>query len=147
MLRLLPLCVACYARTMTDAVEQRTIGARHRRTPFAALAAIVFEGWFVLALLALHVVRPDLALSRSMISQYAVGPSGSLMASAFVAAALALASLSLGLLRLGPKAPGARAAEVLFGIAVIGLLTSAAFPMDIRPPPTLSGKLHGISLW
>ena len=46
---------------------------------------------------------------------------------------------------MSPRSWAARIAEVLLGIAVVGLVISAAFPMDIRPPRTLSGKLHDIS--
>ena len=118
---------------------------RDRGTLRLALLAMAFETWFVLALVVLHLLRRDLPPGRTMISQYAVGPYGALMASAFVALALALLMLVLGLLRDGPRSWAARIAEVLLGIAVVGLVISAAFPMDIRPPRTLSGKLHDIS--
>jgi hypothetical protein len=112
---------------------------------FAALT-MAFESWFVLALIALHLLRPDLAPSRTMISRYAVGPHGSLMTSAFVAAALGDLMLLLGLLRVGPSARSARVAEVLLGIAVVGLLTSAVFPMDVSPAlATLTGRIHEAS--
>ena len=111
-----------------------------------ATLAVAFESWFVIALIALHILRPDLALSRTMISRYAVGPYGGIMTSAFVAAAAADLMLLLGLLRVGPPVRSARAAEVLLGIAVVGLLTSAVFPMDVPPaPPTLAGSIHEAS--
>src|SRR5512142_2996009 len=111
-----------------------------------AALAIAFESWFVIALVTLHLLRPDLALSRTMISRYAVGPHGGFMTSAFVAAALADLMLLLGLLRVGPLVRSARVAEVLLGIAVVGLLTSAAFPMDVPPAAaTLGGRIHEAS--
>lgn len=111
-----------------------------------AVLAMGFESWFVVALIALHVLRPDLAPSRTMISRYAIGPYGSLMTSAFVAAAMADLMLLLGLLRVGPRTRSAWAAEVLLGIAVVGLLTSAAFPMDVPPASTtLAGRIHEAS--
>ena len=111
-----------------------------------AALTMAFESWFVIALITLHILRPDLAPSRTMISRYAVGPYGSLMTSAFVAAAIADLMLLLGLLRVGPPARSARWAEVLLGIAVVGLLTSALFPMDVPPAPaTLAGSIHEAS--
>jgi uncharacterized protein DUF998 len=111
-----------------------------------AVLAMAFEAWFVIALIALHILRPDLAPSRTMISRYAVGPYGGLMTSAFVAAAIADLMLLLGLLRVGPTALGARAAEVVLGIRMVGLLTSAVFPMDVPPAPaTLAGSIHEVS--
>jgi hypothetical protein len=107
--------------------------------------AIAFEGVFVLALCALHLLRPELAPARHMISEYAVGPFGWLMTSAFVAAALACFSLFLGLLRDGPESRIARVAEVLLAVAVVGLLASAIFPMDVHPPHTRSGSIHEAS--
>lgn len=81
-----------------------------------------------------------------MISRYAIGPHGSLMTSAFVATAVADLMLLFGLLRVGPSVRTARLAEVLLGIAVVGLLTSAVFPMDLpHAPVTLAGRLHEAS--
>jgi len=115
-----------------------------RARQLAALA-MAFESWLVIALITLHILRPDLAPSRTMISRYAVGPYGGLMTSAFVAAAIAGLMLLLGLLRVGPRTPSARVAEVLLGIVVLGLLTSAVFPMDVRAPATLTGSIHEAS--
>ena len=80
---------------------------RDRGTLRLALLAMAFETWFVLVLVVLHLLRRDLPPGRTMISQYAVGPYGALMASAFVALALALLMLVLGLLRDGPSSCGA----------------------------------------
>jgi uncharacterized protein DUF998 len=118
-----------------------------RSLPTSRLAelAVVFETWFVLALCALHLLRPDLTPARHMISEYAVGPFGALMTSAFVAAALACLSLLLGLIRDGPDSRPARFAELLLAVAFVGLLISAIFPMDVRPPYTRSGAIHELS--
>src|ERR1700682_1171720 len=104
---------------------------RDRGTLRLALLAMAFRSWCVLALVVLLLLRRELPPARAMISQYAVGPYGAVMTSAFVALAFALLMLLLGLLRDGPRGWSARIAEALLGIAVVGLLISAAFPMDV----------------
>ena len=116
------------------------------RIRMVAALAIVFECWFVVALVALHLLRPDLAPSRTMISRFAIGPYGSLMTSAFVAAGLADLMLLVVLLRVGPRAIAARAAELFLGVAAVGLVISAIFPMDVPPAPTTNvGSIHEAS--
>ena len=55
--------------------------------------------WFTLALLALHALRPDYHPGNHMISDYAVGPHGWIMTTAFLALSAACATLALGLFR------------------------------------------------
>src|SRR2546423_599983 len=78
-----------------------------------AVLAMAFETWCVLALSAMHFLRPDLAPTRHMVSEYALGRYGWVMTSAFAAMALGCLMLLLGLLREGPAVWTARAAEAL----------------------------------
>ncbi len=126
---------------MIDTTSARSAGSRQ-----LALLAMVFESWFVIALIALHILRPDLKFTRSMISQYALGPHGGLMTSAFVAAAMGYLMLLLALIRTGPAVPSARLGELLLAVSVLGLLTSAVFPMDASASVrTQAGRLHEAS--
>ena len=115
---------------------------------FAARAAI---GSTVLALLALavvHLLKRDLDPSRTIISRYALGPYGWVMALCF--AAWAAASLIL-FGALTPRASSRldRVGQILLLAASVGLATAARFPMDpvgtSRRAMSFAGKMHGIA--
>lgn len=114
----------------------------------AALAAVVAALLALLVLAALHIVRPDLDPSWHMISEYAVGANGWLMAVCFAAFAGASASLSVALLAHVQGIAG-RIGLVLLLAAAVGLGMAAMFPMDpITTAPadaSPSGEMHGVS--
>ena len=113
---------------------------------FFATAAIACFAYSVLALILMHVLRPDYTPSNHMISDYAVGRYGWVMATWFVVMSGGLLMLALGLLRGGPRSIGARLAALLLGIASIGLLISASFPTDVEGAPTTrTGDIHTLS--
>ena len=107
---------------------------------FAALA-------FVALLLILHVVRADLEPGWHMISEYAVGRSGWIMAWAFFALAASFIALALAFL---PSARGVLGtlALVMLLVAGVGAAVGGLFPMDpVGTPPerfSFSGKMHGV---
>lgn len=105
-----------------------------------ATVAIVY---FVVVLAALHYLRPDYVPARHMISDYAVGPFGWLMTSAFVALSICCVMLMLGLAGAGPRTIPARLGVALFGVAFCGLIVTAIYPTDIPGSrETSSGEIH-----
>jgi uncharacterized protein DUF998 len=63
----------------------------------AARATVVAAAVSLLALIALHVLKPDLHPSRTMISRYALGPHGWMMALCFAAFGVASGSLAVAM--------------------------------------------------
>ena len=112
---------------------------------FFATASIACFTYSVLALLLLHVLRPDYAPAHHMISDYAVGPYGWVMTIWFLAMSCGCLMLLLGLVRSGPNTIAARIATLLLGVASIGLVVSAIFPTDVQPPSTRTGEIHDMS--
>ena len=112
---------------------------------FFATTSIACFTYSVLALLLLHVLRPDYAPAHHMISDYAVGRYGWVMTTFFLAMSCGCLMLLLGLVRSGPNLVAARIGTLLLGVASIGLVVSAIFPTDVQPPSTHSGKIHDMS--
>jgi hypothetical protein len=114
----------------------------------AASGAIGAAALFVAILVALHAIRPDLAPGWHMVSEYAVGPGGWLMAIAFfsLAAALLALSVALAVTERGWMALGGAALLALGGV---GAAMGGLFPMDPVGTPmeqqSRSGMLHGVS--
>jgi len=119
------------------------------------LAARVVIGAAALALTALaalHVLKPDIHPSRTMISQYAIGSHGWVMALSFAAFGGASAALSAALLIVAiapmPSVLGGAGLALLLAAAV-GLAMAARFPMDpVSTAPaqmSFSGRMHGMA--
>jgi len=120
--------------------------APDRKAATAAGAALCLFGYFSVALIALHGVRPDYTPIDHMISDYAVGQAGWLMTTAFVALGFGCLSLSLGLWRIGPKTVSATIGRLLLTVAFLGLMVTAIFPTDLETAKdTLHGTIHTIS--
>jgi hypothetical protein len=115
---------------------------------FAARMTIVAAGVSLVALIALHIFKPDIHPSRTMISQYALGPYGWVMALCFAAFGVASGSLAVAI---APAAHsfGGRMGTVLLLIAAIGFVMAGRFRMDpVSTPRTRmsrSGQMHGIA--
>jgi len=81
-----------------------------------------------------------------MISRYALGPYGWLMALCFAAWAAASALLFVAL---SPSSGLDRVGQILLLVAAVGLAMAARFPMDPVGTPrrdvSFSGKMHGIA--
>ena len=114
----------------------------------AARAAIGSAALALLALALVHLLKRDLDPSRTMISRYALGPYGWVMALCFAAWAAASALLFLAL---APRASSSldRAGQILLLAASVGLAVAARFPMDPVGTPrrdmSFSGRMHGIA--
>jgi hypothetical protein len=117
-----------------------------RSAALPAALGLAGAAWFAFAVVALHFLRPDLdPLSRAT-SEYAIGPYGYLMASAFFS--LSLASWAL-LLALGRRLAGparSRAGLALLGVWAACVLAAMIFPIDAAgAPSTTAGLIHNAS--
>lgn len=110
-----------------------------------SLIAIVGIVYFVVAVLILHVLRPEYNPINHAVSNYAVGPYGYLMTAAFYALALSVFALALGLARSMVLTNQARVALLLLNIASVGMIVMGIFPGDVHalhPPATVTGVIH-----
>jgi hypothetical protein len=118
---------------------------RVRSRRFAEVAMACF-GYFAVVLVLLHVLRPDYTPVDHMISDYAVGRLGWVMATAFVALSAGCLTLGLGMALAGPRSVPGRAAVLLLWVATVGLLTTAIFPTDLETAATTTtGNIHTVS--
>jgi hypothetical protein len=114
----------------------------------AARVAIGAVALAVIALAMLHILKPEVDPSRNMISLYALGRHGWLMALCFVAFGAATASLFAALVTHVSSLLGGIGLAFLL-VAAIGFTMAGQFPMDpVSTPRTqvsFSGKMHGVS--
>lgn len=110
-----------------------------------ATAAIVGTTYFVVIIAAMHFLSPDMNPIERPTSEYAVGPFGYLMTSAFVALSLSTWALIIGLRRDLSRPAQSRLGLFFLGVFGIGLLVAATFPIDLDgAPQTLAGTIHAI---
>lgn len=98
---------------------------------------------FLVLLLGLHLLRPDLTPGQHMVSEYALGRYGLLMGLAFALLSFVAAALLLALVPVRP--PNWLATIGLLALAVLaaGTLVAALFPMDPPGGPyTPRGDIH-----
>ena len=126
--------------------------ARHRgderpdRPRRLAEVAMACFGYFAVALILLHGLRPDYTPVDHMISDYAVGRFGWVMTTAFVAVSAGCLTLGVGMALGGPRSLPGRAAMLLLWVATIGLLVTAMFPTDLEAAATTAtGNIHTAS--
>lgn len=114
----------------------------------AARAAIGSAALALMVLAVVHVLKRDLDPSRTMISRYALGPYGWLMALCFAAWAAASALLFVALATRASSSLD-RVGQSLLLAAGVGLAMAARFPMDPVGTPrremSFSGKMHGMA--
>jgi len=129
-------------------VRSTETASPHPSARFFGTATIGCTLYAAVALLLMHVLRPDFAPTSHMISDYAVGPYGWVMQSVFVGLSADCIMLVLGLVRSGPSSIAARLGIVLLAVASIGLIVSAVFPTDLHgAPSTRSGYIHTLSFF
>jgi hypothetical protein len=114
----------------------------------AARAAIASAVLALVALTVVHLLKRDLDPSRTMVSRYALGPYGWLMALCFAAWAAATALLFVALASRASSSLDRVGLSLLLA-ASLGLAMAARFPMDPVGTPrrdmSFSGKMHGIA--
>ena len=118
-----------------------------RRTDIASRISRTGAATFVLLLVILHLIRPDLDPSWRFISEYANGPHGWMMVAAFIALATSFVSLFVAL-RSQVRTIAGRIGLAGLLVSATGLIIAAIFPTDpVTTPPdamTPSGKLHAL---
>jgi hypothetical protein len=114
----------------------------------AAQAAIGAAVAALVALALLHALKPEVSPSRNMISLYALGRYGWMMALCFAAFGAASLCLLAALVERSPSVLGRIGLAFLLA-AGVGLMMAACFRMDpVSTPRTemsTSGKMHGVS--
>lgn len=119
-----------------------------RSKPVGVLATVSLAGtaYFVVVIVAMHFLNPEFDPIQRPTSEYAVGPFGYLMTSAFVALSLATWALVIGLSRDLAQPAQSRVGIGLLGVFGIGLLVAATFPIDLEgAPQTVAGTIHSIN--
>jgi len=119
-------------------------------TSFRSLAAAALACFGAAAggLLLMHALRPDYQVASHMISDYAVGSFGWVMATVFVLWSAGIALLTSALLLAEPSRPTRKLGALLLGITSVGLLVSAAYRTDLPGlPDTHEGNVHAISFF
>ncbi|HEY7185821.1 MAG TPA: DUF998 domain-containing protein [Vicinamibacterales bacterium] len=114
----------------------------------AARMAIIAAALAIVALGALHVLKPEIHPRRTMISQYALGRFGWVMALCFASFSVAGASLCIALFGRAPSAHGLVGLAFLC-LAAVGGAMAASFPMDPVSTPhaqmSFTGRMHGVA--
>lgn len=114
-----------------------------RRAALATVALGAAVASLVL-LVALHIVRPEIAVLTSVVSQYAVGPFGWMMALVF--ATLAASCFALLVVLLGERlSVGGRIGTWLLLAASVGLVLAAVFPLG-QPLHEVASMIGNLSL-
>lgn len=116
-----------------------------RRGAWFALCAIVGVLYFIMAVVILHLLRPDLNPVTHAVSNYAVGSFGFLMTSAFFVLALSECALAWGLARSLGSGRRATVSVVLLNLAAAGLVVTGLFRSDVNvphPPASASALVH-----
>jgi hypothetical membrane protein len=102
--------------------------------------------YFLLVIIAMHVLSPDIDRVNRPTSEYATGPFGYLMTSAFLALSLATWCLVVGVHRSARPHGAERIGLVFLAWFGTALLIAAAFPIDVEGAPgTFHGTVHRIN--
>jgi hypothetical protein len=131
--------------THKGGIDHVQVTCQVRQVAWLALVAIGGIVYFVVAVVVLHVLRPEYNPINHAVSNYAVGPYGYLMTVAFYALALSLLALVLGLTRSVTSTTVSRVALLLLCLASIGMVVMGIFPGDVHalhPPATITGVIH-----
>jgi Protein of unknown function (DUF998) len=120
----------------------------HARTKLARIATVATVGvaYFAAIIVVFHFLRPDLDPVSRPTSEYAVGPYGFLMTSAFFSMSLATFALVIGLYQGVSQPARSEIGLGLLGIWAVGVLIAMIFPIDPEgAPQTISGTIHRIN--
>ena len=108
--------------------------------------ALISIAYFVIVIVTLHFLRPDLNPISRPTSEYAVGPYGFLMTTAFLSMSVASLSLVIGLSKGIPQSARSRIGLILLGIWGVGVLVAMSFPIDPEGSrQTITGIIHRIN--
>lgn len=112
-------------------------------------------GWLVLgtcafttvAIVLLHGLRPELNPFERAISDYVMGPYGSVMTVTFFNQGLGSVALAAALMRVAPNHRRILIGSLLFVVAAIGAVIAGVFPADPASPysRTIAGTIHMVA--
>lgn len=109
------------------------------------LLAIASVAYYVLAILAMHLLQPELDPLHVPMSAYVLGAYGFLMTTTFFVLCAGVLATGLGLVQTLPRTTLTRVAFVLTVIAAAGFLIAGTFSTDWPPPMrSRSSQLHGL---
>jgi hypothetical protein len=107
--------------------------------------AIASAVYYVLAVLAMHVLQPELEPLNVPMSAYVLGAYGSVMTTTFFVLCAGLLALGVGLIQALRRTRLTNVAVALTVIASAGFLIAGIFPTDWPPPMrSRSSQLHGL---
>jgi hypothetical protein len=107
--------------------------------------AIASAVYYVLAVLAMHVLQPELEPLNVPMSVYVLGAHGSVMTTTFFVLCAGLLAMGVGLVQALPRTRFTNVAVALTVIASAGFLIAGIFPTDWPPPMrSKSSQLHGL---
>ncbi|MGS2648889.1 DUF998 domain-containing protein [Streptosporangium sp. G12] len=113
----------------------------------AAGISLVAGVAFLLLLVLLHLIRPDVSTSWQTTSEYALGEFGWLMVVAFLLSAVGYGALAIALL-VRPQRLPTRIGAVILAVAAVGTVIGGVFVTDPIDTPqdqlSASGTLHGL---
>jgi hypothetical protein len=116
-----------------------------RHLAFSALGGVAC---FALAILALHVVQPDLSALDEAMSYYVHGAYGWLMTVALLAIGLGSLALTIALAQ-AARRPRTRSGVIFLGAWSLCALLGGIFPADPpgnwAQPPSIAGAIHGVA--
>jgi hypothetical protein len=105
--------------------------------------AIVALAGFGGGVLALHFLRPDYSPVHDVISDYANGRYGSLMAASFVALGIGCLALTIGMYRIGPKGLTEAIGLAFLAVVTLGCFGASMFQIDpVGAHMSQTGLIH-----
>lgn len=115
-----------------------------RRVGQIVAASVVY---FVVAIVVLHWLRPEVDPVAAVTSEYAVGPYGGLMTSAYFVFSGALLALGIGLARALNRRARNTPGIMLLHLAALGTAVAGLAPVDVGAPTpvTAQGWIHRIA--
>jgi hypothetical protein len=132
-------------RTAQPAAMTGPHADRFNPAAFLALLAIVGMAYYLVSVVAAHLLRPDVHLVSEPVSYYAVGPYGFFIGIAIFALGVGSLALTLGL-HLSIAPPGrSRVGLLLLALYGVGQLVVAIFSIDAESAQTTAGIIHNIA--
>jgi hypothetical membrane protein len=116
-------------------------------TRWATIATFCF-GYFFVAVVVAHLIRPDLSLTTNFISEYVLGANGFVMTSALFVFGIGVLTFTAGLRQSLAATTYARIGLVLLVIGGIAMLFVGVFPVEVQTTAeylTRSGPIHDLA--
>ena len=140
-----PLLLSARVRTVQTAAMTSPDAGRSRSAAFLALLAIASMAYYLVSVVAAHLLRPDVHPVSDPVSYYAVGPYGYFIGIAIFALGVGSLALTLGL-HLGIAPSGrTRVGLLLLALYGVGQLVVAIFSIDAESAQTTTGIIHNIA--